>query len=83
MNAEYKCTKCGAVINAPEKREEGAEHARHSGNGKLTLLPKNGEITIAVCVLGGSYLGLAAGPAGAIIGGTIGAVIGAHASKHD
>ena len=82
MRAEYKCTKCGKINRGPEKWEDGVEYVCHSCSGKLVMLQQNSITTIAVCILGGSYLGLAAGPAGAIIGGAIGAVIGGYAGRH-
>ena len=80
-SAEYKCTKCGAINNAPQKWEKGTQYVCHSCNSELEPLKQgSGETSAAVGLIGGAALGASiGGPAGAIIGGVVGAVLGKNA----
>lgn len=86
MRAEYKCTNCGTINNAPDKPVAGARYFCHQCGSQLPPIPhNNGDNSAFVGLIGGAVLGASIGskinPAigaltGAIVGGVLGAVIG-------
>ena len=78
MRAEYKCTKCGTINNAPDNSAVGDSYFCHQCGSQLPPTPhKSGDNSAFVGLIGGAMLGASiGGPAGAIVGGVLGAVVG-------
>ena len=86
MRAEYKCTKCGTINNAPDKSAVGDVYFCHQCGSQLPPTPHNSSDNSAfVGLIGGAMLGASVGSkinpaigglAGAIVGGVLGAALG-------
>lgn len=83
MRAEYKCTNCGTVNNAPDKPVAGARYFCHQCGSQLPETPREiNDHSDIVGFMGGAMLGAAfGGTAGAIVGGVLGALIGKHSQS--